>query len=64
MSRQQKNAFTMHSNAQQMLSKLAVTMPLGSGAFPFLRRAGRILPSHSTLNNYSIHLFINLTHSL
>ena len=53
MSRQQKNAFTMHSNAQLMLSKTAVTMPIGSGAFGV-----------SMDRKQLIHLFINLIYSL
>ena len=43
----------MHSNAQLMHNKIAVTMPIGTGAFGV-----------STDRNQLIHLFINLTHSL
>ena len=54
MSRQQiKTRFTMHSNAHQMLSKFAVTMPFGTGVF---------FVCHN--RNNSIHSFINQTHSL
>ena len=44
----------MHSNAQLMLSKNAATVPFGMGGFPIYRQD----------NNYLIHSFINLIHSL
>ena len=44
----------MHSNAQLMLSKNAATMPFGRGGIAIYRQE----------NNYSIHSFINLIHSL
>jgi len=47
------NAFTMHSFFTTMPSKNAVTMPFGTGAF--------LIYTH---RNNSIHLFINLIHSL
>ncbi len=43
----------MHSNAQLMLSKTAITMPIGSGAFGV-----------SMDRKQLIHLFINLIYSL
>ena len=66
MSRQQKNAFTMHSNAHLMLSKIAATVPFGIGGiaiFPLSKGvpAGRGIQQD---NNYSIHSFINLINSL
>jgi len=47
------NAFTMHSFFSTMLSKNAVTMPLGTGAFLIY-----------TQRNNLIHLIINLNQSL
>ena len=93
MSRQQKNAFTMHSNAQLMLSKNAATVPSGMGGFTVFTPpviASEAWQSRHQLihwiassfllamtqsddkrgheitnnNNYSIHSFINLIHSL
>ena len=43
----------MHSNAHFMLSKKAVAIPFGVGAFDVYIQ-----------NNHLIHLIINLTHSL
>ena len=48
MSRQQNNAFTMHSNVRIMLRKNDVSVPFGGGAL-------RIY----TKENLIIHLFIN-----
>ena len=59
MSRQQKNAFTMHSNDHFMLRKKAVTMPFGRGEIPVyavLRSASRI----HYFDNHLINLIINL----
>ena len=47
------NAFTMHYFFSTMLSKIAVTMPFGTGAFLI-----------STQKTYLIHLFINQINSL
>ena len=47
------NAFTMHSFFTTMLSKNAVTMPFGTGAFLIY-----------TQRNNLIHLFINQINSL
>ena len=44
----------MHSNAHLMLSKFAATVPSGIGGIAIYRQE----------NKHSIHLFINLTHSL
>ncbi len=44
----------MHSNAHLMLRKFAATMPSGIGGIAIYRQD----------NYYSIHLFINLNHSL
>jgi hypothetical protein len=47
------NAFTMHYFFSTMPSKIAVTMPFGTGAFLI-----------STQKTYLIHLFINQINSL
>ena len=47
------NAFTMHYFFSTMLSKIAVTMPFGTGAFLI-----------STQKTFLIHLFINQINSL
>ena len=59
----------MHLIAQLMLSKIAATVPSGIGGIPVfaaLPLASRVPQSRvfSFDNNYSIHSFINLTHSL
>ena len=69
MSRQQNNAFTMHSNAHFMLRKSDATMPVCRGGirvFADLRRASRVLQSRVFfLNNLLlINLFINQFNSL
>ena len=70
MSRQQNNAFTMHSNVRNMLRKNDATMPLCNGGirvYAALRRAFRVPQSRALfyLNNLLlINLFINQINSL
>ena len=70
MSRQQNNAFTMHSNACIMLRKNVAAMPMCSGGirvFADLRPASRVPQSRVFfyLNNLLlINLFINQFNSL
>ena len=45
MSRQQKNAFTMHSNVQLMLRKIVATVPIGSGAICIYTKRKHIINS-------------------
>ena len=70
VSRQQNNAFTMHSNVLFMLRKIDATMPTCSGGirvYAALCRAFRVAQSRVLfcLNNLLlIHLFINQFNSL
>ncbi len=71
VSRQQNNAFTMHSNVLSMLRKIDATMPTCSGGirvYAAQRRAFRVPQSRILLylNNLLllIHLFINQFNSL
>ncbi len=69
VSRQQNNAFTMHSNVLFMLRKIDATMPLCSGGirvFAALHRAFCVPQSRVLfyLNLLLIHLFINQFNSL
>ena len=58
------NAFTMHSFFTTMPSKNVITMPFGTGAFLILPSSERGCPQGLSQKIKSIHLFINLTHSL